>query len=205
MKPSPLLGRRTLLLVALSAVWLPVLSAPGAQATLSVEGQAFERNIVLAGEPLVLNGVGVRSVAWLKGFVAGLYLRAAAPTEAQVLAVAGPKRLRLRMLLDVPAAEFVKAVRKGVVRNAESPAAAAALNAPLAAFESAVGGLGKVRKGDVIDLDLDPARGTLIVVNGTLLGSPIAGEGFYRALLRSFVGAQPYDDKLRAGLLGPLS
>ena len=47
----------------------------GAQAAV-IEGQHFDDRIRLADTELVLNGVGLRAVAWLKGYAAGLYLRA---------------------------------------------------------------------------------------------------------------------------------
>jgi hypothetical protein len=62
--------------------------------------------------------------------------------------------------------------------------------------------VGTVKKGDRIDLDQDPTRGTLFALNGTLRGEPIAGADFYAALLASFVGQRPYDKRLKAGLLG---
>lgn len=149
----------------------------------------------------MLNGTGVRAVAWFKGYAAGLYLAQKAFTAAQVEAQAGPKRLQLRMLQDVPAAEFTKAFRKGVTRNC-TPLQLAALGDRLDRFAGLIDGVGKVRKGDVIDLDLEPPRGLLFAINGKLRGAPIAGDELYAALLRAFVGEQPYDEKLRAGLLG---
>ena len=204
MNPPLDCSRRVALLAVCGALLPAEASAQAPSASLVFEGQTFERQMALAGSHLILNGVGLRSVAWLKGFVAGLYLSSPARTEAQVLSTSGPKRLRLRMLLDVPASEFVKALRKGVARNLGGADSAIELAAPLDQFEITMGAVGRVRNGDVIDLDLDPARGTLIVVNGTLRGDPIVGDAFYRALLRSFIGSQPYDDKLRIGLLGPL-
>ena len=83
-----------------------------------LEGQTFAGRMLVAGAELRLNGIGLRAVAWFKGFVAGLYLTGSASTPRQVLAQAGPKRLQLRMLQDVPAAEFVKALQRGIDRNA---------------------------------------------------------------------------------------
>jgi Chalcone isomerase-like len=190
------LSRRSFLAAAAGVV-LPLQSGAG----VSVEGQVFEDRVVLGGTPLTLNGTGVRAVAWFKGYAAGLYLAQRASTAAQVEAQAGPKRLQLRMLQDVPAAEFTKAFRKGVTRNC-TPAQLAALGDRLDRFAGLIDGVGKVRKGDVIDLDLDPPRGLLFAINGKLRGAPISGDEFYAALLRAFVGEQPYDEKLRAGLLG---
>ncbi len=175
--------------------------AQAEEAEVRLEGQAFERRIRVAGRELVLNGTGIRAVAWFKGYAAALYLPARASAEAEAVAMAGAKRLQLRMLQDVPAAEFVKAFDKGVARNVDAEALPR-LAERMASFEARVSALGSVRKGDVVDLDHDPERGTLFSLNGKPRGEPIAGADFYAALLRSFVGAHPYDEKLKAGLLG---
>ena len=41
-----------------------------------------------------------------------------------------------------------------------------------------------------------------MLLNGQRRGPALPGEDFYRALLHSFVGTRPFDEKLRAGLLG---
>ena len=192
--------RRTLLFGLPAGLLLPAW-APAIAQPVWVEGQAFERRISLAGAELLLNGTGVRAVAWFKGFAAGLYLREAGRSAAQVLAQTGPKRLQLRMLHDVPADEFMKAFQKGMTRNA-APAELPALAARMELFARRVAALGTVRKGDRVDLDLEPGRGTVFSVNGTLQGEAIVGDDFYAALLRSFVGDRPYDSRLKAGLLG---
>ena len=153
------------------------------------------------GAELRLNGTGVRAVAWFKGYVVGLYLPHAASTASEAVAMPGPKRLQLRMLQTVPAEEFVKALNKGVTRNSTAQELAV-LKAPLAQFARQVGALGQVRQGDVIDLDHQPGEGLAMRVNGTLRGDPVPGDALFAAVLRSFVGDRPYDQKLKAGLLG---
>ncbi len=194
-----IVNRRSLILASVLGSALMAALPAWAQPVM-VEGQGFDRRVSLAGSELQLNGTGVRAVAWFKGYAAGLYLRSPSRNVVQVLAQPGPKRLQLRMLQDVPAAEFVKAFRKGVERNT-APAELPQLAERMASFEALVGALGQVRKGDVVNLDLEPGRGTLFSVNGTLRGEAIAGEEFFAALLRSFVGDKPYDNKLKAGLL----
>jgi hypothetical protein len=155
----------------------------------------------VAGTELQLNGTGVRAVAWFKGYAAALYLRSRAASAAQAVALAGPKRLQLVMLQKVPADEFVRAFSKGLKRNtpdSELPL----LSERMTRFEAQVAAIGTVQPGDVVDLDFVPGRGTAFSLNGTLRGEAIAGEDFYAALLRSFVGDRPYDRELRAGLLG---
>jgi hypothetical protein len=191
-------SRRTLVAAAFfSAVALP------ARATrpIKVEGHTFAGDITLAGAALQLNGVGLRAIPMLKGYAAALYLPARATTPAQVLAMAGPKRLQLRMLLDVPTEEFVKAFHKGVERN--TPAAEAkALAERMARFDATVRGLGKLRKTDMVDLDFVPGRGTQLALNAGARGAAIAGDDFYAALLRCFIGQRPADAEMKIGLLG---
>lgn len=208
MTPTPCpAARRRLLRAATCSVAVVLLAAPlrtrAQPAPLVLEGQSFERRLQLVGAELTLNGVGVRAVAWFKGFVAGLYLPQPALTPAAVLAQPGPKRVQIRMLQEVPAEELAKALDKGMLRNtaaSEQPL----LGARLLRMGQLIRAAGSVRKGDVIDLDLDPARGTLVSINGKLQGPAIEGEDFYAALLRSFVGDRPYDKRLKAGLLSGL-
>lgn len=182
---------------------LPASAAPdaAAPAPLRVEGEPVARSANVSGSELVLNGTGVRAVAWFKGYVAALYLPSKASAPERVVAMPGAKRLQLRMLQNVPAEEFVKALRKGVTRNTDSTEMPA-ISADMERFAGLIEALGSVRKGDVVDLDLHPGQGMVFTVNGTRRGDAIGGDAFYGALLRSFVGEHPYDKAMRLGLLG---
>ncbi len=189
-------------LVATLFAALPAAQGEGpAAARVQAEGQWFDSRTPLGDAELQLNGTGVRAVAWFKGYVVGLYLPQAASTASEAVAMPGPKRLQLRMLQTVPAEEFVKALNKGVTRNSTAQELAV-LKAPLAQLARQVGALGQVRQGDVIDLDHQPGEGLAMRVNGTLRGDPVPGDALFAAVLRSFVGDRPYDQKLKAGLLG---
>lgn len=173
-----------------------------AVAQVTVEGgHVFPAQMQVVGSTLQLNGVGYRAVAWFKGYAAALYLARKVRTPADVQALPGPKRLQMKMLVDVPTEEFVKAFGKGVARN--TPAAEmAGLRERMARFDALIGGLGQVRKGDLIDLDFVPSRGLVLAVNGHVRGEPIPGDDLYAALLRIFVGERPVDKEMKVGLLG---
>jgi hypothetical protein len=168
---------------------------------VKVAGLEFERAVNLAGTELLLNGVGLRAVAWFKGYAAALYLRQRQRNAAAVLAESGAKRLQLRMLVDVPATEFVRAIDKGLARNSTLPEQRA-LAARQADFNARVQALGTVRKGDVVNLDYEPELGLRMLYNGSERGEPLPGADFYAAVLRIFVGERPVDVELKAGLLG---
>ncbi|MFT3822133.1 MAG: chalcone isomerase family protein [Rubrivivax sp.] len=187
--------------LALAQTLVMAVALPAAQAQMTMEGQHFEGQVQLGGQALQLNGVGMRSVAWLKGYLTALYLPRKARGAGEVLAMRGPKRLQMRMLQEVSTQEFVKAFDKGVKRNtpeADLPALAERMQQ----FDAIVAALGKVRKGDVVDLDFVPGQGLLLSVNGRRRGQPVAGDDFYAALLRIFIGDRPAQAELKAGLLG---
>ena len=195
--PNPMRERprtRRAVLAALLGVALPLRAA-------TIAEQRFEDRIRLADADLVLNGVGLRAVAWLKGYAAGLYLPQKARTPAEVLAQKGPKRVQMKLMVDVDAIEFVKAIDKGMKRN-HRPAEHAALLARIAQFDRTVQAIGRLKKGDVVDLDWLPARGLQLSLNTRPRGEPVPGEDFYAGILKIFIGADPVDQRLKAGLLG---
>ena len=195
-----LLQRVPALLLAVSAALLAT-AVPAAGPENPIAGVRFEPRVQLAGQALQLNGTGLRAVAWLKGYAAGLYLARPAANADAALAQAGAKRLQLRLLVDVPVDEFVKAFHKGVERNTAADQHAA-LAERMAGFDALLRPLGTVKKGDLVNLDLVPGLGLLCWHNGRQLGPAIPGDDFYTALLRIFLGEQPVDAALKAGLLG---
>lgn len=192
--PPIRLPRRLFIALMLPAVPFGVQAA-------RIDDQTFDDRIRIADTDLVLNGVGLRAVAWLKGYAAGLYLIERAGTPAAVLAQKGPKRVQLRMMVDADAAEFVKAFDKGMRRN-HSAAEHAALQDRMLQFDRSIAALGALKKGDVIDLDWLPAHGLRLALNGRERGEAIPGEDLYAGLLKIFIGRDPVDAKLKAGLLG---
>ncbi len=172
----------------------------GVQAAV-IEGQQFDDRIRLADSELVLNGLGLRAVAWFKGYAAGLYLGQKVRSADAALSAPGPKRVRMKMMVEVESKEFAKAFEKGMKRNL-TPAEREALAERIDRFDRTVLALGVLKKGDVVDLDWLPARGLVLSVNGQPKGEPFAGEAFYVAILKIFIGPDPVDKNLKAGLLG---
>lgn len=178
-------------------VWL--LAMPAGAATL--EGQQFSERVQVASSELKLNGLGLRAVAIIKAYVVALYLQERADTEQAVLDGVGPKRIEIRMLREASAIDFNRALLRGIRKNA-SDEEMARLQERTKRMELTIHEIGKVREGDRITLDFDPARGMLIGLNGQTRGEPIAGADFYAAVLRIFIGQRPVDAALKRGLLG---
>ena len=186
-------------LVAVASITILVL--PLGAAAAKIADQTFADRITLGNTELLLNGVGVRAVAWFKGYAAGLYLAEKAATPAQVVAVKGPKRVQLKMLIDVDAKEFTKAFNVGIRRNTSADEQAR-MGDEMTQFDHTIDAIGAVKKGDVINLDFVPARGVVMTVNGAERGKPINNELLYAGILKIFIGELPVDRKLKDGLLG---
>lgn len=193
--------RRPILRGLLATALLLASQLHAAEASTTVGGVRFEARTQLAGQTLALNGAGLRAVSWLKGYAAALYVAQRSSDARRLVEQPGPKKLRIRMLLDVPVEEFIKAFHKGVARNTP-PLQQPQLAERMARFDDLMRPIGKVRKGDLVDLDFVPGQGLLFSVNGKLQGPPIPGEDLYGALLLIFVGEHPVDARLKAGLLG---
>lgn len=188
-------GRRGLVLGAAA------LLLAGHACALRYEDQDFDDTVSLAGSRLVLNGVGKRAVASIRGYVAGLYLSRKSGDPDTIVAMPGPKRVQLRMLLGVDSNEFVKAVNKGVARNC-SEAERAAVSESLPLLMKNFAAVGQVNKKDLVNVDYLPEQGTVLVVNGKQVGPAVAGAPLYVAFLRVFLGEKPTDKRLKEGLLG---
>lgn len=173
-------------------------------ATVEREGMRYEDTVRVGNTKLVLNGIGVRAVAWLKGYVAGLYLPQKEAEADRVYALQGPKRIAVRMLLAVDSGLLAKTFSDGIRKNYRDDELEA-LRPRMEAFDTQIRAIGNVKKGDALDLDYQPGSGTRIVVNGKPRGDAIAGNDFYVALLKMFIGERAIDKNLRAALLGQAS
>ncbi len=178
---------------------IAALTTPAQAATLA--GQRFEDQIQLGRQDLQLNGLGIRSIFFFRAYVAGLYLVQKTQNGSTAISASGPKRLQLRMLLDVSAQDINQALVDGMRKNVND-AQWAAMQERVAVFSATINALGNTRSGDTIDLDFVPERGLSLAINGKAQNVLIAGADFYQALLAIFVGDDPVDTRLRNGLLG---
>lgn len=176
-------------------------SAPRVHAAVQIEGRSYADTTTVAGQSLKLNGVGIRAVLWLKGYVAGLYVAETSADAHSLLKAGGAKRMSLIMLREADTEVFVKAVHGGIEKNL-SAEEIAKLETRLASFDTAIRSIGKVKPGDVVDLDFVPNKGLLMAYNGNQRGQAIEGKEFYEAILGIFIGDNPVDKSLKQGLLG---
>ena len=173
----------------------------GSVCAATLDGQQFDDTAVLSDRTLRLNGLGLRGVAWVKAFVAGLYLPAPTRDSVQVLTMPGPKRLRLKIMLDAPSHELTKSLTSRIARN-ETEAAQVQMEDRLTRLAAHLDSMGDLHVGDTIDIDFVPERGTVLRLNERFVGTPVVGDDLYRSVLKIFVGDKPVDKRLKEGLLG---
>jgi hypothetical protein len=187
--------KKFLLLIVLSFN----LSMSGHAAAL--EGLQFADQIKLGNRDLQLNGLGIRKVLWFKGYVAGLYLTDKVSTGEAVLDQVGPKRIQMRMLMEIGSNDVKKALIDGMRKNV-TDSQWTAMQERVTVFSATIDSIGSTRPGDTINLDFVPNQGLLLSVNDAPKGGAIAGLDFYTALLKIYVGDDPVDSRLKQGMLG---
>lgn len=178
---------------------LALAAAIGIAHATEVGGVKIEDKVRVADTELALNGAGVRKRLVISVYAAGLYLQQKQTTAAAVIAQPGPKRIAMTMMRDVGAQTLVDALVDGIRGNTPNADAFKAQTDELAKLML---GLKEAKRGDVIALDLVPAQGTVVLVNGKPQGNPIPDPKFYDALLRIWLGDRPVDESLKKGLLG---
>jgi hypothetical protein len=102
---------------AVGGVLLALLSAAASAQVVMVEGARYESSVQLAGERLVLNGVGVRKRFVFDIYAGGLYVTQRAARTEDLVGQPGPKRVALRFLRDVDGELFVTSLHNGLRAN----------------------------------------------------------------------------------------
>ncbi|MDY4162506.1 MAG: chalcone isomerase family protein [Sutterella sp.] len=179
-------------------------AASGAYAaqTLQIESISYAPEATVAGEALTLNGAGLRKKLFFKVYAAGLYTRAPAKDGAAVMAETGAARVRLGLLRDVSGESFISALDDGLKANL-TPESEKAVAKELDELRTLMKKIGDVKVNDLVDFDFDPAKGTVVSLNGQPVGAAIGGgRALYNAVLAIWLGQKAIDDTLKAGMLG---
>ena len=149
---------------------------------------------------LKLNGAGLREILFVDVYAAGLYLPQKAATTEEVISMNGNKTVRLGLLRDVDAADFVDALNEGILDNTTEDERQA-LSTELQALITVMNKIGDVKKGDIVDFDYSQTHETSVTVNGKLIGEKIGGEALYRTVLKIWLGEKAIDSDLKKSLL----
>ncbi|MDH5444507.1 MAG: chalcone isomerase family protein [Gammaproteobacteria bacterium] len=180
-----------ILLILVFAICKPILARE--IASVKLEEQAN-----IGGTTVILNGAGIRTKFVFDIYVGALYLTQKTTDAKQAIAMAGAKRISMHFLYDEVEKEKLTDGWNDGFENNLSDKDFASLKARLDAFNKL---FVTVKKGDVIQLDYIPGKGTQVTINQQTKGS-VPGEDFQQALLRVWLGDDPADEDLKTGMLG---
>lgn len=189
----------TLRMKAFAAVLFLSLAAHAGAVTIA--GKTLADKAEVGGQPLLLNGAGMRSIFFFRVYIGALYLRRPLTAPEAVLADTGPKRIELYIMRHVGADEFMDAFNKAINNN-QTPQELQAISARLAQFGRVFRAVGAVDEDTVILLDYLPQPGvTVLTINGRER-MRIPGADFYAALLKIWLGSNPAQESLKKAMLG---
>jgi len=167
-----------------------------------LEGVTLDDRARVGGQELQLNGIALRTrYAFFKVYVAGLYLPQKTNSGQTAVDAPGAKRMVLVMMRDVGADQFIESFDVAL-RNNNSDAQLAEVKAQTDELFARIRAIGEARTGAQIILDYLPSAGTQLTIDGAARGAPLAGEAFYRAILRSWLGEKPAQEDMKKALLG---
>jgi hypothetical protein len=187
---------RSVLLVAL----MGVVTAFGAGAASAAEcnGVSFPDQVLVDGNQLTLNGLGLRLATMLKVkvYVAALYVASPSNDAKAILDPATRKQLVLHVVRNVDAGDLKEAWEEGFESNAKKQ-----LPALQERIDRLKSWMADMKTGQRLTFTSKSGAGTEVDVNGKVEGR-LDGDDFSSAFLSIWLGEHPPNPGLKAGLLG---
>jgi len=181
---------------------LPLLVATAVVAGIAqgkeCKGVNFADQVQLDDATLSLNGLGLRQATAFKVnvYVGALYVPKTSTDANALLASTGPSEVMLQFVRNVGADDLRKGWSEGFEKNSKDQVPA--LKDRIATLN---GWMTDVKSGDRLIFIHKPGTGVIVEVNGTVKGT-ISGDDFAKALLAIWLGADPPNPEIKAGLLG---
>lgn len=179
------------LLACILAVTVAIPSVAG-----ELQGVTMADKTSVEGNDLVLNGMGLRTKAFVKVYVAGLYAEAKSTDAAKIIAADDARRVELVVLRDLGKKKISDAIEEGFEKNSKTQLPK--LRARLDQFVAAIPDL---KENEKLTFTYVPGKGT-VVAKGGAERAVIPGKDFADALFSVWIGASPADANLKKGMLG---
>jgi hypothetical protein len=147
---------------------------------------------------LQLNGAGIREKFFMDIYIGALYLPEKSASAAAILSSPEPASVLMHFLYKTVSKEKITAGwMEGLEANL-SPAEMQRLQPALEQFNQL---FLTVHAGDAIRIDYQPGSGTEVRINNEWRGK-VAGDAFFPALLKVWLGEHPVSDSLKNAMLG---
>lgn len=170
----------------------------GAAQGKECKGINFPDQAQVEGSTLALNGLGLRQATVFKVnvYVAALYVAKTSSDPKALLSANTPSELILQFVRNVGADDLRKGWSEGFEKNAKDQLPA--LKERIAMLN---GWMVDVKTGERLTFIHKPGVGIRTDVNGTVKGT-IKGDDFAKAFLSIWLGDEPPNTEIKAGLLG---
>lgn len=176
---------KRLVLALAFALALAATLAPSPVGAASLAGVTLPDSIIAGDQPLVLNGVALRSKLIFKVYVAGLYLPAQQGDAKAILASDQARRMEMRFVRSVSAGQICEGWNEGLAANV--PNASPELKQQ---FVTLCQTMRDVVDGGHVTLTYLPGLGTEVDGDGKATAT-IPGKAFADAVLACWIGDHP--------------
>lgn len=168
-------------------------------AQTSVNGVSIAGSMKVGDKTLTLNGAGIRKKMMMSIYVGSLYVTAKSQNGSALAKANDPMVMRINITSGMVTSDrMYEATLDGFKKSTGGQMAPLQdkINQFLGLFKKE-----EIKNGDYFDIAYLPSSGVNVSKNGKLLET-IAGADFKAALFGIWIGANPVDDGLKAGLLG---
>lgn len=161
-----------------------------------LKGVKMADTMSAGAKELKLQGMGLRTKAMFKVYVAGLYLETPSNDPDKIIASDSVRRVEMTMMRDLGKEKIVSAIAEGIEKNSKDKMGA--LKERLDRFSGAIPDL---KEGQTLSITYVPGKGTSVQGAG---GGEMTVEGrdFADAIFLVWLGKNPVDDDLKKGMLG---
>lgn len=158
----------------------------------------FPDQTAVDGSTLALNGLGLRQATALRVnvYVAALYVTKPSADSGAILGAAAPKQLVLHFVRGVGRSDLNKAWEEGFEANAKSE-----ITALKDRIEKLKTMMADMKSGEQLSFTHKSGKGVAVDIGGAPKGL-IEGDDFAKAFLSIWLGPNPPNAGLKAGLLG---
>ncbi len=176
------------------------MTAAAAPEPLEIGGVELPKSMKIGAKTLLLNGAGLRTktILAIKIYAGGLYLEKKNSDPDDIISADRPMAIKMNFIYNgVSAKKIVNTWNEGFEKY--SPRLSGSLQEKVNKFNSFF--TEEVNRGDTFDIIYLPGKGVAVHVKGELKGV-VEGLEFKKALFSIWLGSDPCDKGLKAGMLG---
>ena len=162
----------------------------------SLAGVTLPDTEQVGGKTLVLNGLGLRTKAIFKIYVAGLYLEQKSSDAVAIIKAGGPYRIVMQFVHVASQSQMSDAFKESFTDNTPD-----AMNTMKPDIDRFLAAIEAVKVGDQMIFTYVPGTGTTFAINGKDKLT-IAGSAFRPVLLSVWLGPKPPTAAVKKGMLG---